>query len=217
MTRDRMATFTAYSFYAAGVFIALWRIAHPWGTLAGADVARSGGWLVAHSAHFLAGTFLCAGLPLLLVTQRERFRDALSMTSIIIAFIGSALFAGTGVLTAYFWPTLALHAPEMVAADGPFFTSTPTLTVITSLLLSAGFIFLAFALRRQAVLSDWRSALVVVGFIMLLLPPTPLGPTPWMVFAFAGLVAGAGLVAFGSAVWHAGTGVGHSERSEESV
>ena len=203
MTRERTATFTAYSFYAAGIAIALWRVVHPWGTLAGVDVARSGGWLAAHTFHFLAGAALCAGLPLLLATQRERFRDALSLTAVIIAFIGSALFTGTGVLHAFFWPSLALHAPSMVAADGPFLSPTPPLTVITALLLSAGIIFLALALRRQQVLSTWRVVLVALGFVLLLLPPEPLGSAPWVLFMIAGPVAGAGLVALGSAVGRA--------------
>lgn len=204
MTTARIATLAAHAFRAAGACIALWTVLHPWDQLTGPEAARSGSWLASHTFHFLAGAFSCAALPLALGARREWFADALGRISLAVAFVGSALFTGTGVFTAFLWPTLAEHSPMLVEASGPFFSPPHTLILITGLLFTFGYVFLAIALRRQRVLSTPRAVVLGAGFLLLLVPPPPLAPVPWVTFVVAGLVAGAGLVALGGAVMRAG-------------
>ena len=203
MSDPRTAAVSAQAFRAAGVCLALWTLLHPWDQLAGEEAARSGGWLASHTFHFLAGTFSCAALPLLYAARRELFDSAGTIAALAVAFLGSALFAGTGLFTAFLWPTLAEHAAPLVRAHGPFFTPPHPLILITGLLLTFGYVLLALLLGRKGMLSGARSALLAVGFLMLLIPPPPLAPVPWAVFALAGVVAGVGLFALGGAVTHA--------------
>lgn len=184
----------------AGVSVALWPLTHPWGTFVGPEVARTGQWMLAHTFHFLAGLFGLLGL-LGLIDRQVRSSSTLERVGFAVAFVGTILFASTGVFTAFLWPVLAQHAPALTEPHGPFFMPPHPTILVTSLLYSTGYALLAVALGRAGVVERWAVVSTVVGALLLLVPPAPLGPLPWVAFPLGGVLFGAGLVGLGHAVF----------------
>jgi hypothetical protein len=200
LTHRSTERWTAAAFIAAGVALAIWSGAHPWNQLAGAEVGRSVGWRVVHTSHFIAGLLLLFALLGLAAARRELFRSTLGAVTLLVAFTGSALFMAGGVFTAFIWPVLAHHAPHMIAADGPFFSSPDPLLVVTTLTFATGLALLAITLRRAGVISTARAVLLGAGALLLLSAPPPIGPAPWILFALSGVVTGLGLMSVGLAL-----------------
>jgi hypothetical protein len=184
----------ARTFAAAGACLVLWATLHPWNHLTGAAVGRSPRWIAAHTFHFLSGLLLLAaisGFAVLRLRQASRFGTAAAA----VWFAGSALWTGTGMITAYVWPTLAAHAPAMTEANGPIFHPPHPLIVVTNLLFALGMVLTAVAMARAGLMPLAGAACLAVGGASILVPPHPLGPLPW-----AGFVAGAALAGIGT-VW----------------
>jgi hypothetical protein len=193
MQTRTLARGTAASFALAGASLALWAVLQPWDHLTGADVGQTGQWIVAHSFHFLSGLALLwaiAGLAILRFPTATRF----GTVSAAVWFVGAALWTGTGMITAWVWPTLAVHAPRVTELGGPVFTPPHPTIVVTSLVFSLGMILTGIAVLRAGLASLPVAACLVVGGAVLLVPPHPIGPMPW-----AGFVGGALLAAVGTA------------------
>jgi hypothetical protein len=193
MQTRTLARGTAASFVAAGASLALWAALHPWDHLTGAAVGQSGQWIAAHSFHFLSGLALLwaiSGLAILRFPTATRFGTA----SAAIWFLGAALWTGTGMITAYVWPTLAVHAPQVTELNGPVFSPPHPVIMVTALVFSSGMILTGIAMLRAGLASLPVAACLVVGGAVLLVPPHPIGPMPW-----AGFVAGAVLAGIGTA------------------
>jgi len=117
-----------------------------------------------------------------------------------LAFVGTILFAGTGMFTAFLWPVIARDAPHLAELSGPFFTPPHPMIVVTSLSYAIGHMLFGFALARAGAIATWGAASLVLGGAMLLVPPTPLSPLPWIVFPAGGVVFGIGLASLRLAV-----------------
>ena len=52
---------------------------------------------------------------------RERLGELGVCRDLSLSFIGNAMFLGTGMITAFIWPMLAVHAPATVELGGPIF------------------------------------------------------------------------------------------------
>ena len=104
----------------AGLAMAAFVLIHPWDQLVGAEIARSARWRIAHTLHFVGALFAIPGLLGLFVFARERL-GALGIVGMIVSLIGTAMFLGTGMITAFIWPMLAVHAPATVELGGPIF------------------------------------------------------------------------------------------------
>ena len=154
--------------------------------------------MVSHTFHFLAAAF---GLIGLLGFSHRQFTVArpFERAGFILAFIGTMLFAGTGMFTAFLWPLIARTAPHMVELSGPFFTPPHPMVVITTLTYSIGHMLFGVALSRAGVIAAWGAVALVLGGAMMLAPPAPLSPLPWIVFSLSGVVFGTGLAALGLA------------------
>jgi hypothetical protein len=187
------------AFVLAGVSLALWPALHPWNQIAGAHAAQSSAWLVSHTFHFLAGFFALVGLAGLAARPRTA-ATPLGVAAYAAAFLGAALFAATGVFTAFLWPTVARHAPALVEVSGPFFSPPHPLIGISTVLFCGGFLLLAVVLRRAGVLSSAAGAMLAAGALLLVVPPPPITPLPWPLFVAAGVVFGAGLAQLGLAL-----------------
>ncbi|HEX2076131.1 MAG TPA: hypothetical protein VHG08_00430 [Longimicrobium sp.] len=187
------------AFVLAGVSLALWPALHPWDQITGAHPAQSTAWLVSHTCHFLAGFFALLGLAGL-AARPGTAATRLGAAAWTAAFTGAALFAATGVFTAFLWPTVAAHAPALVEVSGPFFSPPHPLIGISTVLFCGGFLLLAAALRRAGVLSLPAGATLAAGSLLLLVPPSPISPAPWPLFVAAGVVFGAGLAQLGLAL-----------------
>lgn len=183
---------TAASFALAGTCLALWGVLHPWDHVTGPQVGQSTQWIVAHSLHFVSGIALLwaiSGLAVLRLPHASRFGTAAAA----VWFLGAALWTGTGMITAFIWPTLARHAPQMTELNGPVFSPPHPVVVVTNLVFCLGAILTAAALLRAGAVRLAGAAMLALGAAILLVPPHPVGPEPWSVF-----VAGAVLTGFGT-------------------
>jgi hypothetical protein len=181
-----------------GVAFALFMLLHPFDELAGVHGPHSAAWVPAHIFHFLGALLVLYGL--LEVRDRWLGRPSLAARlAFIAAFIGTAMFVGTGMITAFLWRAIAEHAPSFVAADGPMFTDTLAAGSITAtyVFLVVGYVSLAVVLHRSGVLSVADTALLVVGVLLFSAPVEPLGPAPWILRVAGGIVFGAGLARMG--------------------
>ncbi|HET7461318.1 MAG TPA: hypothetical protein VFJ82_08710 [Longimicrobium sp.] len=194
-----LARATSAAFMAAGACLALWAVLHPWNHLAGARVGGSTRWIVAHTFHFLSGLALLGAIAGFAVL-RLRTATRLGTVAAGVWLAGAALWTGTGMITAFLWPTLAAHAPRLTEANGPIFSPPHPLIVATNLVFCAGMILTAVAMARTGALPPAAAALLAGGALVLLVPPHPLGPAPWWLFVAGGVASGVGTALLGPAV-----------------
>lgn len=181
-----------------GAAFALFMVLHPYDELAGIHGPQSNAWIPAHTFHFLGALLALYGL---LELRDRRLVDAslAERLAFSAAFIGTAMFVGTGMITAFLWPAIAEHAPSFVAADGPMFTdllASGAITV-TYIFLVVGYVSLSVVLRRSRAISIVDAALLIAGVLLFSAPVEPLGPAPWILRVAGGLVFGAGLIRLG--------------------
>jgi hypothetical protein len=199
MQPQTLARATSRTFAAAGACLVLWATLHPWNHLTGAAVGQSPRWIAAHTFHFLSGLLLLgaiAGFAVLRLRTASRFGTAAAA----VWFAGSALWTGTGMITAYVWPTLAAHAPAMTEASGPIFSPPHPLIVVTNLLFALGMVLTAAAMARAGLMPVAGAACLAVGGASLLVPPHPIGPAPWAAFVAGAVLAGIGTAWMGPSV-----------------
>jgi hypothetical protein len=173
-------------------------LVHPWDQLVGAAIARTERWQVAHTLHFVGAFFALAGLIGIYFCQRGR----LGMTGMIgfaLSFAGNAMFLGTGMITAFIWPMLAVYAPATVELGGAIF-STPRSALafgLTAVAVTFGYLTLGVAMLRARVFPRSATVMLMVGAVLGMLPPHPVGMLPWGGLVFGGVLYGAALVWFG--------------------
>ncbi len=195
---DRLHETYGMCLMIGGLAVALWTLSHPWGTIAGPEVGASVGWIVSHTLHFVGGFFGSIGL--LGLVGRQPTATRLERVGFFVAFAGTVMFTGTGIITGFMWPIMATHAPELVELSGPFFTPPHPVIGITALAYSVGYILLSVALARSEVIAWSAAAMAVIGAVLLIPPPPPLSPVPWVFFPVGGLLLGLGQIAIGMAV-----------------
>ena len=191
---------TGLALVASGAAFALFMVLHPYDQLAGTHGPHSSAWVPAHAFHFLGALLALFGL--LEVRDRWPARSGLGRVGFTAAFIGTAMFVGTGMITAFLWPAIAEHAPPFVDADGAMFTDTLASGSITATyaFLVIGYVALAVSLKRADSISAPDATLLIVGVLMFSAPVDPLGPAPWFIRVAGGIVFGAGLARLGWAV-----------------
>lgn len=199
MATSKMSSLSGVALILAGISLALFPVTHPWGSLAGPEIGGSGQWMMAHTFHFLAAGFGLVGL-LGFVEREVTSAGRLERTGFVLAFAGTILFAGTGMFTAFLWPVLARNAPHLTELNGPFFSPPHPIIVITTITYSLGHILFGVALARAHRMALWGAVALVVGALLLMIPPPPLGSLPWIVFPAGGVLFGAGLAALGLAL-----------------
>ena len=182
---------------ASGAAFALFMMLHPYDQLAGTHGPHSSAWVPAHTFHFLGALLALFGL--LEVRDRWPARSGWGRLGFIAAFIGTAMFVGTGMITAFLWPAIAEHAPSFVDAEGPMFTDRLASGSITATyaFLVIGYVALAVSLKRADAIATIDAALLIVGVLMFSAPVDPLGPAPWFIRVAGGIVFGAGLARLG--------------------
>ena len=184
-----------------GAAMALFVIVHPWGRFVGAEVARTTAWRIAHSLHFVGATLALLGLVGLYARQ-SRQAGRLGLVGFVVAFIGTAMFVGTGMITAFVWPMLAQHAPAVVEHDGAMFTLPALIALaLTAAGVSVGYVLFGIATLRAGILPRTGTLLLVVGAVLGMAPPQPLGPMPWAGLVLGGVMFGGGSAWLGYALW----------------
>ena len=179
---------------AAALFALL---AAPEGGFMGAHLPHQATWMPAHSLHALAGLLLLFGV-VALYASRAAAAARLGLAGFVLAFVGTALYLVTGVLTAYVMPLLASEAPSALEPGGAYFASMPLLLIFlgSSVLLLAGYVMLAVDSLRAGTLPRLASWAVLVGAVLSNLPPMP-----WPGLIAADVLWAVGLAWWGAALW----------------
>ena len=183
------------------ISIAVFVLVHPWNQFVGAEVARTAAWRIAHSLHFVGATLTL--LFLIGVYARQiKYVGHLGFIGFVLAFIGTAMFVGTGMLTAFIWPMVAVHAPEALAADGAMFLPPASQALaLTAIVVTVGYVVFGLATLRAGILPRWATAVWTLGAVLGMGPPQPLGWLPWVGLVLGGVLFGLGGAWLGYTLW----------------
>jgi hypothetical protein len=103
---------------------------------------------------------------------------------------------------AYITPAIAANAPALMDANGPLNTPPTVLAfAVAGVLWGVGYLVLGIVAWRAAILPRWASALLIVGSIVINLPPQPIGFAPLVAIAIGAVIFGVALSAWGYAIW----------------
>jgi hypothetical protein len=187
---------------AGGCCLAGFVLVHPWDQLLGAQIARTARWQMAHTLHFVGAAFALLGLLGIFARQREQL-GSFGLVGFVLSFIGNAMFLGTGMITAFIWPMLAVHAPATVEPGGALFCWPHSVMAfaLTAVMLSTGYVLFGIAMVRAGVFPRLSILMLVIGAILGMLPPHPIGALPWGGLVLGGVMYGAALVWLGSILW----------------
>ncbi len=185
-----------------GCCLAAFVLVHPWDQLLGAAIAQTVRWQTAHALHFVGAMFALLGLLGIFARQREQL-GSFGLLGFILSFIGNAMFLGTGMITAFIWPMLAVHAPATVEPGGAIFGWPHSVLAfaLTAVVLSTGYVLFGVAMVRVGAFPRLSIFMLVTGAILGMLPPRPMGVLPWGGLVFGGVLYGAALVWIGSILW----------------
>ena len=185
-----------------GVCVAAYVLVHPWDRLFGSANARTLQWQAAHTLHFVGALFALFGLLGLYARQRDQL-GSLGVIGFILSFIGNAMFVGTGMITAFIWPMLAVHAPSAVEFDGALFHAPISLFafVLTVVMMIAGYMLFGIAMLKARVFPRWSILTLMAGSVLLIVPPYPATPFPWAGVVLGGVLYGAAMFWLGSILW----------------
>ena len=187
---------------AGGLFIAAFVLVHPWDQLVGSAAARTAQWRTAHTFHFIGALFALLGVVGIYAQVRDRV-TTLGAVGFVVSFIGNALFLGTGMITAFIWPMLAMHAPATVEQGGAIF-SAPVSAIaflLTAVAMTIGYVMFGIALTRARAFPFVAIVMLVVGAILGMIPPHPVTPFPWAALVLGGVLYGIAMIWIGSLLW----------------
>lgn len=202
-----MLRWSGLSFALGGVCFMLFLIVHPYGEVAGEHVAHNNAWIPAHSFHFFGALFALFGL----VGVYVRHWDPLGrpgFVAFVMAFIGTAMFVGTGMITATLWPAIAEDYPPFVAENGGMFEDplTAAATTATYVFLSLGYGLLGAVMLRKHLIPWPAAVLLVAGILLFSAPVDPVGPAPWFARYAGAVTFGAALAWIGYLQWRSNEG-----------
>jgi hypothetical protein len=188
--------------FLGGLCLATFVLIHPWDQLLGAEVARTVRWRAAHGFHFIGAALTLLGLPGLYAQQRGAL-TRIGTIGFIVSLLGNAMFVGTGMITAFIWPMLALYAPGCIGVGGPIFGSPLSLPAfsLTAIFVVVGYGIFGLDSLRAGILPRPATLLLMIGAILGMLPPHPVGALPWGGLVLGGVLYGVGLMWLGVFLW----------------
>ena len=199
MSSATLMRWSGLSVSLGGLAYALFVLVHPFHGIADPHVMHSGQWAAAHTFHALGAVLVLLGLPGLYVYGRHR-TGRLGLAGYLVAFIGTALFADMGLITAYVFPLdPALADPNGPAKDSPFVA----VLLLQTLAMIAGFALLAIAGLRAGVLPSWIGLPLLLGAVLFNVPAVAV---PYAIPLVGGVLFGAALGGWGYALWSEQTG-----------
>jgi len=177
-----------------GICLIAFVLIHPWDRLVGAANAMDPRWQLAHRLHFVGAIFALLGLPGLYAWQRHRL-GTLGVIGFTLSVLGNAMFIGTGMITGFIWPMLAMCAPQSVELGGALFGPLGSLSfLLTAATMMLGYGIFGAASLRIGMLPRWAMVMLIVGVFLGMTPPHPLTALPWAAMVLGGVLYGVGLV-----------------------
>ena len=194
MSSTTLIRWSGLTVLLGGLAYALFVLVHPFGGITESHVIHSGRWLVAHTLHSLGAVLVLLGLPGLYASRRQQ-TGRLGLAGYLVAFVGTALFAGMGLITAYVFPLApALTDPNGPAQGSPFVA----VFLLQTLAMIAGFVLLAIAGLRAGALPSWVGLPLIAGAVLFNVPAVAV---PYAIPLVGGVLFGAGLGWWGYALW----------------
>jgi hypothetical protein len=183
----------------AGVAIAGFVLVHPWDQLVGAEIARTTRWRMAHALHFVGSLFALPGV-LGIYAAAAPTLASWGVVGMIVTMVGIAMFLGTGMITAFIWPMLAVHAPATVEPGGAIFHMPVSAFAFlaTAITMICGHLLFGAALLRTGLFPRAPIVMLMVGTVLGMLPPTPMSPFPWSGLVLGGVLYGAAMIWLGA-------------------
>ncbi len=187
---------------AGGAFIAAFVLVHPWDQLVGSAIARTAQWRTAHTFHFIGATFALLGIVGIYAQARDRL-TTLGVVGFVLSFIGNAMFLGTGMITAFIWPMLAMHAPGTVDLGGAIFSAPVSATafLLTTVAMTVGYVLFGVDLLRGRIYPRAAIVMLIAGAMLGMVPPHPVTPFPWAGLVLGGVLYGVGMMWIGVLLW----------------
>jgi len=181
-----------------GICLAALFVLHPGGgDPPSVEAALSPAYGLEHTLGLAAMALLILGLPALAVRLAWSTNSA-TRVACALAFLGDYLLGGVIFFDAYFVPSIAANAPAMLAATGPLNTPPVVLAdALPGVVWGLGYIVLAAIALATRTFPRAASGLVLLGGILVNLPPQPIGPAPLWLIALGSVVMGAGLAWWG--------------------
>jgi hypothetical protein len=190
-----------------GLSQALFFVLQPGHTLAGADLAVTPQWFLAHSLHFVGALLTIVGLLGIHARQRAA-AGGFGTFAFGAVMVGTAMNVSLGLVSAFVWPVICRHSPDMCAATGPIFDIKETFAqsfLLGIVTLVLGWVLFGWSLIRAAVLPANAGRLMIVGAFVFGVMPPPMTHLPFGISVFGGVLLSIGISWAGFAVW---TGVG---------
>jgi hypothetical protein len=154
-----------------------------------------------HTLGVAAMALLLLGLPALIARGAPRY-GPIVWTGFALAFVGTYLLGGVMFFDAYVVPAIAANAPALMDATGPL-NSPPTVLAfaVAGVLWGLGYLVLGIVALRAAILPRWASGLMIIGSIVINLPPQPIGFAPLLAIVVGAVLFGAAVCGWGYAIW----------------
>jgi hypothetical protein len=181
-----------------GICMILFVLVHPFGELDPPKVLN-GLWVLTNSLRVVGAILVLFGLMGLYVLQAEK-AGRLGLVSFVLAFSGTALFVGNGMIIAYVLPPLAVHTPDLASFNGPL-SKEPVFAlsyVFMILLLLVSYLLFGVSIMRAQVLPPWAAVLLILGALLFFEPPVLV---PYVIPFVGALIFGMALAWLGSVLW----------------
>ena len=204
MSEHALIRWSGLACVLGGIAIAAFVLIHPWDQLVGSAIARTLQWRTAHTLHFIGALFAMLGVIGIYAHARGRIGTS-GAVGFVISLIGNAMFLGTGMITAFIWPMLAMHAPSTVEPGGSIFHEPVSAIafLLTAAATMVGYSIFGVALLRAAIFPALGILMLIAGAWLGMIPPHPLSPFPWAGLVLGGVLYGVAMVWLGAILWRA--------------
>jgi hypothetical protein len=189
-----------------GVLLALFFVLHPGGgDPPTVQAVLTSPYALEHTLSVAAMALLLLGLPALIARSAPR-HGRVAWAGFALAFVGTYLLGGVLFFDAYIIPAIAANAPALMDATGQL-NSPPTVLAfaVAGTVWGLGYLVLGVVALRAAILPRWASGLMIIGSIVINLPPQPIGFAPLLLIAVGAVMFGVALSGWGLAIWSGAT------------
>ena len=203
MQTTTLVRWSAPLFAIGAIFFAMFIIISN-GEFTGAELGLSMRHHAAHVSHFWSALSFMFGIIGFYVAHRET-SGVFGFVAFLFMMSANALFIGTGVITAFVWRTISANAPQLVAANGAFFDPPLAVIFLATVGFSVGMILLGVVAIRARLLPRGGAIMLIVGALMLLLPPQPFGAVPYFVLDIGAVIFALGAIWLSMGLWRVGS------------
>lgn len=175
MSASNLIRWSGLATMLGGICMILFVLVHPFGELDPPKVLN-GLWVLANSLRVVGAILVLFGLMGLYVLQAEKTGRP-GLISFVLAFSGTALFVGNGMIIAYVLPPLAVHAPDLASFNGHLSY------VFMIVLLLVSYLLFGVSIMRAQVLPRRAAVLLIFDALLFFAPPVlvpPMSSLSWV-------------------------------------